>query len=274
MPLFIYFIMVFLFFIQVFALHEHIQAAITRMGMDLSKAAYIYQDFPTAEDTLSFDFSIFNDEFELKPSRLADELATEVILGYYVREVLDGRRINDSCIAGGIEGLSFAGSDIYGNGDELDIVVSYKVNFPLKLFIIDDIRLTQRVRMRKWTGYKLPAVYGPAEEERDEQTVYITGSGSVYHTSPDCSHIKLSIRAVTGIPDNARNESGGKYYPCELCCSGEADKNGIYYITSYGSRYHTFRECSRIKRDVREIKLSEVGSRPQCKRCAKQKNSG
>ncbi|NLC19982.1 MAG: pilus assembly protein [Clostridiales bacterium] len=269
MPVFIYFILAFLYFIQLFIVQEQIQDAITRMGMDISKAAYVYQEFPTAEDSLSFDFSVFYNEFELKPGRLVDEMAGAALLNFYAREFLDNSQINSSCIVGGFDGLSFSGSDIFGNEADIDIVVSYRVRFPIRLFVIDEMKMVQRVRLRKWTGYKLSPLYGPNKEDLAEDTVYITESGSVYHTNINCSHIKLSIRAVMGIPDDLRNNSGGKYYPCELCCGDEPDNNATYYISSYGSKFHTTRECSRIKRTVREVKLSELDGRPACKRCSK-----
>lgn len=269
MPVFIYFTVAFLYFIQLFIVQEQIQDAITRMGLDISKAAYVYQEIPTAEDSLSFDFSVFDNVFELKPGKLADEMAGSAMLNFYARDFLDNSKINNSCIVGGFDGLSFSGSDIFGNEDDIDIVVSYKVRFPIRLFVIDDMKMVQRVRMRKWTGYKLPSVYSPNEEDLAEDTVYITESGSVYHTNINCSHIKLSVRAVMGIPYDFRNNSGGKYYPCELCCGDEPDKNATYYISSYGSKFHTTRECSGIKRTVREVKLSELDGLPACKRCGK-----
>lgn len=268
MPLFIYFIMAFLYFIKLFIAYEQIQAAITRMGMDISKAAYVYQDFSTAEDVINFDFSIFDNEFEFRPGKMVDEMTGVAMLDLYARNFLDNSQINNSCIEGGFDGLSFLNSDIFGSENYIDIIVNYKVKFPIRLFVIDEMKMVQRVRLRKWTGRRLLPAY-EQKENAAEDTVYITENGSVYHTDINCSHIKLSVRAVMGIPEDLRNASGGKYYPCELCCDGEPDENAAYYISLYGSRYHTIRDCSRIKRTVREVKLSEVGGRPPCKRCGK-----
>jgi len=239
--------------------------------MNLSKAAYIMQDFPTAEDAAGFDFSIFNNDFELNFAGFATSRAEAALIGFYAGEFLDNSQINDSCIAGGFDGLSFGCSGIFGNEDDIDITVSYYVKIPVKLFVLDGMKISQRVRLRKWTGFKLTPAYS-TNEGTDDQTVYITESGTVYHTNKNCSHIKLSVRAVMGIPDDLRNASGGKFYPCELCCSNEPDDNDTYYITSYGDRFHTVRNCSGIKRNVKEIKLSEVENRTLCKRCASVQN--
>lgn len=269
LPLFIYFILAFLYFIQIFTVQETIQSSITRMGMNLSKAAYVFQDFTDTGDAADFDFTIFNNEFDFKPGNIADELGSEALIRLYAQDFLDNNQINNSCIIGGFDGLSFYGTDIIGSNDDIDIVVSYKVKIPVKLFVINEMKMVQRVRLRKWTGYRLSPAYSAEEGGKDDSIVYITESGSVYHTDRNCSHIRLSIRAVTGIPKDLRNNSGGKYYPCEACCDNDDIENKIYYITSDGSRYHSDRNCSKIKRNVKEIKLSEAGSRTPCKRCCK-----
>lgn len=268
LPIFIYLMIAFLYFIQIFAVQERIQASITRMGMNLSKAAYIYQDFPNAEEALNFDFSIFNNEFEIKLGSMADKFASKALLGLYAQEYLDNNQINNSCIKGGFNGLSFDGSDIISSGDDIDIVVSYKVKIPVKIFVINEMQMVQRVRLRKWTGYEVAAAYSTETDTGDESIVYVTESGSVYHTNKSCSHIRLSVRAVSGIPVDLRNDNGAKYYPCEVCCDNDIDENATFYITSDGTRYHSKRECSKIKRNARENKLSEVGSRTACKRCS------
>lgn len=236
------------------------------MGMDLSKAAYIYQDFASEDEVKNFDFSIFDSEFEIKPGDMTDKLAGIALLKFYARQFLDNRVIK-SCIAGGFDGISFYGSDLLDSENDIDIIVSYKIKLPVKLFIIDEMLLMQRVRMRKWTGLGLQAP-NSIHNDDDESIVYVTETGTVYHTKKTCSHISLSVRAVSGIPVDLRNESGARYYPCELCCKEPTD-DGVYYITSDGTRYHAVRNCSRIKRTVKEIKLSEVGNRTLCKRCAK-----
>lgn len=58
-PLFLFFMLAFLYFLQIFMVQEQIQSAITRMGLDLAKLSYIYQDFTSEEDANNFDHTIF-----------------------------------------------------------------------------------------------------------------------------------------------------------------------------------------------------------------------
>lgn len=267
-PLFLYFIIAFLYFIQIFILQEQIQSAITRIGLNLAKTAYVYEDFQGATESLNIDVSVFGSEFELGLGDLAASCLDSTVLKLCAKKYLDTDRINHSCIVQGFQGLSFINSKILREDKFIDIVVQYRVKLPLKLFSMEEMQMLQRIRLRGWTGYEVAATYSE-EEEAAEDIVYVTETGTVYHKSSTCSHIKLSVRAVSGVPNNLRNNSGAKYYPCDICCKGKADNTGAFYITSDGTRYHTVRDCPGIKRNVKTIKQSEVGSRTPCKRCYK-----
>jgi len=266
MPMFLYFMIAFLYFLQIFTLQEQIQSVITKMGFNLAKMAYVYDDFAGEAETLNFGVMIFDTEFNLNLQEMASEIASGNVLKRYAGKYLNTDQINRSCIKDGFEGISFFGSNILEEEDCIDIIVRYKIKLPIKLFVLKDMPMTQRVRLRAWTGYEVSASYTMDEEEKDI-SVYITETGSVYHKSKTCSHIKLSVSAVTGIPSNLRNSNGAKYYPCEACCSKNMDNMATYYITSDGTRYHSIKSCSKIKRNVKEIPFSEIGSRAPCKRC-------
>ena len=60
---------------------------------------------------------------------------------------------------------------------------------------------------------------------------------------------------VSGLED-LRNESGGKYYPCELC--GKKVSGMGVYITNYGSKYHTSMSCGGLKRKIYAVPISET----------------
>jgi hypothetical protein len=269
LPIFLYFVLAFLYFIQIFTVQEQIQAAITKMGLKLSKAAYVVQDFPSVEEAIDVDFSIFGMDIDFGLADWAEEITSQGILKSYGQEYLDTDYVNHSCIKGGYHGISFEGSNLFSEEDIIDIHVSYQVELPIRIFLIPNMRLEQRIRLRCWTGYQMEAAYQIEGDNEKESTVFVTQTGTVYHKTDSCSHIKLSVRSVQGIPTGLRNEQGAKYYPCEVCDKGTADQPGIYFITSDGTRYHKKRDCSAIKRNVREIAFSEAGSRTPCKRCYK-----
>ncbi len=271
MPIFLLCILVFLYFLQIFTVHEHIQDSITKTGLFLAKSAYVYGDFVGGEDYATLDFSMFGEAYEQDLSEAAEVITGDIVVKGLLKKELDIPQINKSCIQGGYREISFYNSRIL-EGDYIDIVVRYHIRFPIWFFGLENLRMIQRVRLRGWTGHQLPAAYTIIKEETAEgEIVYITVTGTVYHTNRSCSHLNLSVEEVHTLPENRRNKSGGKYYPCELCCKGKGTSPGespdTYYITEDGDRYHIRRDCSGLKRTVRELPLSEVSDRALCKRC-------
>lgn len=269
LPVFLFFMLSFLYIIQIFIVQEQIQASITKMGLNLAKTSYVFKDFPDIEEAISFDFTIFNKEYDIGLDEIADRLASGNLLKLYAKKYLDTDQINRSCIIDGFDGLSFTGSSVLCGEDYIDIVVSYEVSIPVKIIILGDMQMVQRVRLQNWTGYEVAPTYQTQEnEDKDGTYVYVTDTGSVYHKDENCSHIKLSVSAVQGVPTSIRNEYGERYNPCEACCTGEEEELATYYVTLDGTKYHSRRDCSKIKRSVKKINLSEVGNRAPCMRCS------
>ncbi len=121
--------------------------------------------------------------------------------------------------------------------------------------------MEQRADCRKWTGWSV------AEGSDEDQWVYVTQTGTVYHREYTCTHLELSIRSVAEAEIAAlRNENGEAYRKCMQCRYAE-NAFGRLYITNQGDCYHKDLGCSGIKRTVRMIRLSEVGTRRPCSRC-------
>lgn len=171
--------------------------------------------------------------------------------------------LNNSQIVGGIYGINWLTSKMMED-DCIDLRATYMVKPMSGLMGFNKFCMYNRVKARAWTGYdNTKAVNGNA----DEQIVYITPEGSAYHTSKSCSYLKLSIRGVTmENVDNLRNTSGAKYYACDECGT---DCKATVYITDYGTCYHSTLGCSKLKRTIEAITLSEAVSRGrhQCSKC-------
>lgn len=272
MPIFLYGILAFLYFIQIFTVQEHIQEVITKKGLNIAKTAYLYGDFTDWKEAQYFDHSLFEDDLDIDLSDLGRSAYSATLLKALTKKDLDIELINQSCILEGFDsGISFFDTEIMDEEDCVDIIVGYRIRLPIPYFGLDDMRMVQRVRLRGWTGHQVPAKYSVVEEETktEDSIVYITDTGSVYHLRRECSHLSLSIKEIEGIPTIQRNNSGGKYHPCEACCKIQNDPKAIYYITSFGDRYHTSKSCSKLKRTIKEVPLSEVGGYSPCKRCGK-----
>lgn len=153
----------------------------------------------------------------------------------------------------------------YGADPYVRLYEADHVSLPFSFLSFGSRMAAQKAVVRAWVGYTGEAF----ENHAGETLVYITSTGSVYHRSRDCTYLRLSIRQVFYEDlGSERNQSGGRYTPCEYCVrSGSA--GGVVYITDHGTSYHSSAGCQGLKRTVMAVPLSEVGGRPCCSRCGR-----
>ena len=165
-------------------------------------------------------------------------------------------------VEGGLEGLSFWGTSIDWDEKIVDIVVRYEIVFPVAGFKNLSLPFVQRSRHRLWVGERV------SEETADqEQMVYITPNGTVYHTSRECRHLDLSVHGASFSQiEELRNRSGAKYYACSRCVDAKSTLSNVW-VTDYGTRYHSSLTCSALKRGVMAVPLSQAGERRPCRTC-------
>ena len=176
---------------------------------------------------------------------------------------LDGQLLAKAPVKNQSTGIDFSGSRL-GNREIVEINAAYEAQLPYDFFHLFEYRFAARCVMHTYIGYE-KGLSERTAERHDEEYVYITETGTVYHTDRECSYLRLSIRETDrGSLEHLRNSSGHKYYACETC--GHAAGNRVY-ITSDGTCYHSSLSCSGLKRTVMCIPLSEVGGRKPCSRC-------
>ena len=186
----------------------------------------------------------------IMPSRLEADVVKSIGAG----------RLERSLVEGGSSGIHCAQSYMSPGTGIGQITARYQIRIPIPMFSVSLIPYEETMRIKGWTGYEKGAFGGT-----DEETVYVTETGLVYHKDYHCSHLDLSVRMVSGedLP-GLRNESGGKYYACEHC---KGVSGGAVYITDTGDRYHSSLSCSGLKRTVYAVPLSEVAGKGACSRC-------
>lgn len=186
----------------------------------------------------------------LIPSRLEEAVV----------ESIGAQRLNRSLVEGGSSGIHCERSYLSPGTGIGQITATYQIRIPIPLFSVPLIQYEETMRIKGWTGYEKGSFGGGAKE-----TVYVTETGLVYHRDYHCTHLELSVRAADSKEiQKLRNESGGKYYPCEHC---GGVSGGLVYITDTGNRYHHSLSCSGLKRTVYAVPLSEVIGKGACSRC-------
>lgn len=281
LPVFIYAVIAFVYFLQIIGLQENLQNAITETGYFAAKYAYVYDyllNYKDTEPDNKEESTISEGEYEQQEgidTSIDTIIARTIDSAFYkvkMQDYLDTKSINQSCIKDGFLGIHTYMSSYMAEADSVDLILIYNVKLPLLFIKLDTIQMVQRVRLRGWSGHKVSLKNTPTEtNEGNEDTVYITENGTVYHLTKNCTHLALSIKeALFEQIEGLRNDSGGKYKKCELCGDkgNMADQNSVY-ITNTGDRYHWDLDCSGLKRTIIAILLSEVGDRSLCKRCGK-----
>lgn len=248
LPLFLFFILQVMSAVNMIGMQSRISAALHQTGNQMAFAGYAYE--------------------KTTGNVLPEGIASTALTAFYARnQVLDyvGREYLDkSCVKNGAAGLRFAGTSIMEHNDMIEIYVSYQIEPMFPIMGFSSFSVSQCYYGRAWTGYD--AANGISDLTQEDPMVYITETGTVYHTNRNCTYLNPSVSAVS-VEDvgSSRNESGGKYYACELC--GRNRTEGTVYITDQGNSYHCSMSCPGLKRTIYTIPLSQVNGRGQCSKC-------
>lgn len=267
-PLFFFVIVGFLYFFQIFQTQTRIQGYLTEIGQEASRYAYVYDALTKSEEGEKVSKK---DEQEVDQE--VKDILTRLVEGSYYKlrfkQLVKGEAELKG-VVGGLNGVSFLSSSFMEKEGIIEVVASYQVKIPVPFFSHFSFPVVQQIKTRGFIGASLIKESEDSQGEgEDEEYVYITRTGTVYHSHQSCTYLNPKITSVSAKAlETLRNKSGGIYYPCEACCQGHKEQPN-YYITQYGNRYHTSKLCNKIDRDVKTIKKSEVGGRRACSKCYK-----
>lgn len=271
LPLFMGILIFFLSFYQLLMIQEVLSSAAYNAAEEASMYGFVFQNDESEEENET-ELSDIDTEEELQLfvinnlQQIAGRIAGAAYFSYRIGLMLPGNLINDSFIKGGFDGISFYDSEVLSDNK---VIIKMKYYFIIPIFekLVPPVEVRQSITVRSFTGHYV-AKKGE-EKNTDEEMVYIAETGQVYHTNRDCTYIKLFIREVAYSDINSLiSKGGGKYSECNIC-AGQGVSNNKVYVTDYGDRYHVNLQCHGIKRSITAIKLSDIGDRRLCSKCAK-----
>lgn len=248
LPFFLFAVINIVFAVNMIGTQSRINAALHQVGNKMAFAGYVYER--TAGSVL--------------PDSLAGVALTSLYARGQILEYTGREYLEQSCVVGGADGISLSGSSVMGEGDLIDLQISYRVKPFSTLMGFQGFAMRQRYYGKAWTGYDVTRYVSDGSEE--DPMVYITRTGIVYHLDRNCTYLNPSVESVpvSEVADR-RNQSGSKYHPCEICDGGRA--HGQVYITSQGSSYHSQIQCAGLKRTIYTVPLSQVEGRGACSKC-------
>ena len=278
LPLFLFFFSNILFFFEMIRLQSNMLAALHETGTEISEYAYFYRygldDLKEVIGSNGMIEGLESKVLESSETPLGSYgislLMSETYVRSRVNSILGTGYLDSTCLEGGSGAISYLRSGILAGEDGRDtvkLVADYRVKPLIPVMAPSGFSLQSRYYGHAWVGYGLGAEDPASDGIPGEETiVFITPTGTVYHRARDCTYLKPSVRAVDASSlRGLRNDSGGKYYPCEACRPAAA---GIVYICSDGNRYHGSSTCRSLKRTILEVPLSSVEDHMRaCSKC-------
>jgi len=177
-------------------------------------------------------------------------------LEYRIKDELAEKRSRETLIVK-VDSIDCSNSYCHGDSSIMELSLRYLVKIPIAVFDIPLVAREEKLRVKGWTGYE-----GSGLQVGEEDTVYITDTGMVYHSTLACNYLDLSIQMVT------LSEAKERFDLCSLC--KESGRETVYaYITSYGTVYHNSLNCSGLTRSVYAVKKSEIHGRGGCSKCVR-----
>ena len=281
------FLMVVLFFLSIFRMvyaEAELTYAASKTVQEAANVGYVVKNLSEllnqkidSEQKRFSSFSKFDTrEIITLGIDMAEEVGSEHWFAAEIKRKIHGMNNLDKVIKGGFSGISFAGSSVFAEDEITVIHMEYEVTFPVFDDILPGVRFSNVVAMRSFSGegsIKDAVISQEQDKEEDKEEnkeeekeyVYVTENGTVYHESSACTYLKQVNSDSLPL---MRNHSGGKYYACEGCAGGVVNQSELW-ITPYGNRYHTRKDCTKINRNVSKILKSEAKGYRPCSKCAR-----
>lgn len=153
-------------------------------------------------------------------------------------------------------------------GDCIKLDYVYAMKLPVGGFGNKKVLVRQRSMVHIFNGYD--DSYGD-RIGRQQEYVYVTEHGSVYHKKRSCHALNVTVRQVSGATiKRERNADRKKYEKCQSCAKGYKIaelKTKVLFVTDYGVTYHVRLNCSDLTRTVQVVKIEEAGGKRACKSC-------
>lgn len=188
-------------------------------------------------------------------SETVEEILQEEYIKYAVIDEVGRDFLDRSIVVGGSRGISLGWTPM-PEERMFDVLIKYKIKVPFDFLGIAAINMTARARCHTWE----PGESGNASW--DEEYVYMTPHGSVYHTYRDCTYLEVKVQQTK------MSSAMYSYSPCSICTKTAPNLTATVYITEYGTKYHVDRMCRSLIKNYMCISKEEAEKNyPICSKC-------
>ncbi|MBP5282616.1 MAG: hypothetical protein J6Z22_08975 [Lachnospiraceae bacterium] len=175
-----------------------------------------------------------------------------------VEERLGREYLEDAPVRDGASGMIYLGGSLINDEDTVTMMVTYSVEPKWMVPGFRRFYLRNYYFGRMWTGFDVT--------NEENKIYYLAENAEVYHTSINCSHLRLQPYQIdSGSLETSVNSHGSHYRACAICARGTTPAQ--IWISPEGDCYHFTRECSGLKRTVRTVTWSVAKKYRLCSRC-------
>ncbi len=153
-------------------------------------------------------------------------------------------------------------------GDYLKLNYIQTVKLPIGGFGYKRVSVRQKGLIHIFNGYDDSCGDNVGWQQ---EYVYVTKHGTVYHKRRSCQSLNVNVRQVSGMRIKQKRNSDGKIYrACSYCIKG-FDKHNFssssLFVTDYGVNFHVRINCPELTRTVQVIKIEQAGGKRACRLC-------
>ena len=283
LPVFLFSVLALCYLFWVMEFQIKLQAALNQTAEQTASYGYLIDYVGTvaegkAEELLE-KTGLFSDTGLLSVDDTAEwvinvleSASAESVLKQMVFQCMEEEMVGGLRVSGSWEKVSFHASCLRDAERCVVLAAEYSIRIPFLPEGFSEMQMRQTAICRLHCGDRGfaaedRAASGEEETQIEEAIYYITPNGSVYHFCRDCRYLKITVLHTNeaGIKEK-RNNSGGKYYPCDRCTRGKAATETLYY-TRGGSSYHFSKTCSGLTRTVKEVSKEAIIGMPPCSQC-------
>lgn len=267
LPLFLFLFFSLTSFFQILGMQLTFQIQLEETARKINSFSYLISNTGTLNQS-----SEKNSETAELSKNIADNKHSQFLTNIFSSVLLkqlfltnDIRKLCDSMLVNGSNGLSFSKSNYDTQNQTLDILITYYVDIPFLPDKLSFFHFVQRCHFKLWNG--LPE---NTNKNLNQKIVYVTKDSSVYHTQKYCSYL---IRYANVIPFSELHPYEASVQKnltsCPVCCKYAAQTStSLVYIAKTGTVYHLSRDCYYLTSHIYEFDFNSIPeSYRLCSRC-------
>ncbi len=259
LPLYMFFLITVLYILNIIHIENILQSAMEEAARSINSHAYVAEQFEELQDEERYTVGSHDSGFVLNLAK--NQISKITIKNCFLTDRIKNIADN-SYIKNGYNGIviSLGNNDL---SDYIDFNISYVISLPFLPSDIFYIPITQRCYFKPFVGTDISEKKGDYTEY-----VYVTATGSVYHTTPYCTYLNRYYDIITEDKMNVSWDTAEGYHPCPHCAY-EQPICPTSFLCPGSNVYHNRTDCAYIETFIYKVPKEQIGSMPMCSRCKK-----